>query len=138
LLGDDVANDLLRRIERQATYGQSANVVAGNSETLARTAASEEVAPAGSRLGGGDVTLFGMVLKAFNAAIATAKGKGQARTNPRMANTLAANQITPQQIAQIIDASRRRGQFAPGAIVAPMLSGPEPLVPDIIVRGGGS
>jgi hypothetical protein len=45
ILGDEVADDLMRRINREAIFGQTANIVTQNSETAARLASQEKSAP---------------------------------------------------------------------------------------------
>lgn len=45
LLGKNVADDIMSRINREAAFGKSDDVVAGNSETARRAAAQSEVAP---------------------------------------------------------------------------------------------
>lgn len=114
LIGDGPASQLMKRINREAKYGQTANVVAGNSETAARAAAQSDIsAEVGNvpRPQG----LVGLVL----SAIDTARNKLAMRNNAAMTEKLAglhtSTQFTRQQLEQLARAARpeARGWVAP-------------------------
>ena len=104
LLGSDVTDDLLKRVDRQLTFGETANVVASNSESARRLAAQARVNPDLKDLSaGGDTTLLGIFVRAINAARNGMRGKMQPKTNARMASFLAsgADSIDPRMLEQI-------------------------------------
>jgi hypothetical protein len=102
ILGDGPANDLMARINREAVFGKTANVVSGNSETASRQAAQAEVAPElGRAPRPHSVTTLGLVLSAFDNARAKLHGYNQPRINANMADMLASGRLNPAQINQI-------------------------------------
>lgn len=115
LLGDDIADDLLKRIDREAAFSTTTNVVSRNSETARRTAAQQAVDPRQQDVGG--TSAFGFVLQALNKARAKVRGVVQPKVNARLAALLgsSADQVTPQMVEQIKRASLPR----PNAAVAP-------------------
>jgi hypothetical protein len=115
LLGDDVADDLMSSIERELTFGNTANVVTGNSETAARQLAQQEVAPAQRNLG--SVGITGLILSAFNKARTGLTGKAQPKVNARLAAALSsgARDLDPAMLKQLRRAQQPRGK----ALIAP-------------------
>lgn len=102
ILGNGAADNLMNRINREATFGKTANVVAGNSETASRQAAQAEVAPELNRLQKPhSVTTLGLVLSALENARAKLHGYNQPKINAAMAQMLSANRLNPSQINQI-------------------------------------
>jgi hypothetical protein len=125
LLGNDIADDLMKRVERELTYGSTTSVVSGNSETAARQAAQLEVAPGMQKLR--PEGIVGLVFKAFDAARAGVRGKAQPKVNARMAAALAsgAGQFDPAVLQQISRASQPK-TVVPLPAAAPALLGTEP------------
>lgn len=116
ILGDDVADDLLKRIDRESVYGKTSNVVEGNSETARRMAAMGEVAPETKDLS--QTNWFGAVLAAFNKARAGIAGVGQKKVNQDMASLLTSKNATASQIRALTNgaAPKLPGVIAPGGI----------------------
>lgn len=117
LLGNSIADDLLKRIGREATFSQTSHVVSGNSETAARQAAQAEVAPELRAVPKLSATWTGMVLSAFDKARNAIHGINQTKINDRMGSILTSGQITPDQIAALARAApkRRPELLAPAA-----------------------
>lgn len=115
LVGDDVADDLLKRMDREASYGTTTNVVSRNSETARRQAAQGEVDPKMSPVS--QMSVIGAVLAAINKARAGVRGVVQPKVNSRLAAALSsgAGDIDPAMIEQLRRASLPR----PNAMVAP-------------------
>lgn len=102
LLGDEIADDLLKRIDREATFSKTRDVVTGNSETAARTAAQRDVDPAtGGKLH--QVTAIGALLAGIEKARAMYRGKVQPRVNQDMARGLTsdARSVSPSFISEV-------------------------------------
>lgn len=114
VLGDDIADDLLKRIDRELIYGKTANAVEGNSETARRTASMGEVAP--EKRDVSHVNIIGAVLAAINKARQTIAGAGQKKVNDQMAALLA-------------------GQGGSGA-VKQLVNGMRPELPGLVAPGG--
>lgn len=87
LLGDELTDDLLKRIDREATFGKTRDVVTGNSETAARNAAQREVDPQMADIK--QMSVLGLVLSAINKARAGVRGKIQPKVNEDLASILA-------------------------------------------------
>lgn len=119
LLGPDVADDIMRRINREAAFGKSANVVSGNSETARRAVAQGEVAPEYSRMERPQ-GLTGLLFYAFDKARTSLNGTMQPRTNARMAGLHTAGQLTPKQVQQLARAAIPAvpAMFAPAGVAA--------------------
>jgi hypothetical protein len=152
LLGDDVANDVMQSIERELKFGQTSNVVSGNSETARRLAAQGLVNPQMQDLGYAPQSTFGFIISAINKARAVLRQKMQPKVNERMANILTARagDIDPRLLRQMQNAGRTGGNaiLPPGAagvggaqVVNNVLSGDIPAPPHeplrIVVGGGG-
>jgi len=136
LLGNDVADDLLKRIDREATFGQTANVVSGNSETAARQAAQAEVAPDMNRTWRPD-GVVGVLFAALDKARSVVSGTRQPKVNSQMAGLQTSRKVTPKQVRQLERAIRP----LPTAILPPavpaLLSQEDRRKPiEITVRGG--
>lgn len=134
LLGDDVADDLMRRINREAVFGQTSNVVTGNSETAARQAAQAEVAPELARAPRPE-GLVGLVLSAFDKARNSLSGVRQPKINAQMAGVHTANTVPQSMLEQL----SRAGQKPPNALLGPasgglLLGRTQPV--EVTVRGG--
>lgn len=144
LLGSDVTDDLLKRVDRQLMFGETANVVSSNSESARRLAAQARVNPDVKALNtGGDTTLIGIVVQAINAARNGLRGKMQPKTNARMASFLAsgAGDIDPAMLNQIARGMKPQVPLlvapASGGILAnEMMGGNRKPVLDITVGGG--
>jgi hypothetical protein len=138
LLGDKLADDLLKRINREATFGQTANVVTGNSETAARQAAQAEVAPDMARTWRPD-SLFGTVIAAFDKARAGLQGTRQPKINSQMAGMQTQRTFSPQQIQQLERAVRPLPRsILPPALPAIVGASEERRKPiEITIRGPG-
>lgn len=106
LLGDNVANDLLRRIDRELAYGRTANAVSSNSETARRQASQGEVNPNLGTTPRIQATLTGIVLSAFDGARHAIQGVRQPRINSHMADFHTSGQLTPGQIRQLQNGGR--------------------------------
>lgn len=136
ILGPKVADDLMARINREAVFGQTSNVVTGNSETAARAAAQGEVAPQLARTERPQ-GLTGMVFSAFDAARAALRGKTQPKINEKLAGLHTADILSAEQIKQLEQALKARGTGWLGPAVPGLLTGPnKPL--EITVSGGAS
>jgi hypothetical protein len=135
LLGPQVADDIMRRINREAAFGKSANVVAGNSETARRAAAQGEVAPELSRIERPQ-GITGLVFYAFDKARTKLNGTMQPSTNARMADIHTARQLTPKQVQQLGRAAIPvpPALLPPAGIAAGLSGDTGPL--QIMVRGG--
>jgi hypothetical protein len=135
VLGDKVANDLLSRISREATFGQTAHVVAGNSETAARQAAMGEVAPELSRAYRPE-GIIGAVLSAFDAARNSVRGVRQPKTNSKMAEMLTSGSLDPRTMDQLRRASipRPPAFLPPAGFGVAATQDRQPI--EITVRGG--
>lgn len=101
LLGDELTEDLLKRIDREVTFGKTENVVAGNSETAARQAAQREIDPQQKPVT--QPTVIGLVLSAINKARAGVRAKTQPKVNNDLAAFLKANGSSwdPSQISEV-------------------------------------
>ncbi len=144
LLGDDVTDDLLKRVDRQLTFGETDNVVTRNSESARRFAAQARVNPDVKAFNtGGDTTVIGLFVQAINAARNGIRGKMQPKTNARMASFLAsgADSIDPAMLDQITRGMKPQTPLlmtpASGGILAnEMMGGNRRPVLDITVGGG--
>lgn len=142
LLGDDVTDDLLKRVDRQLTFGETDNVVSRNSESARRLAAQARVNPDVKALStGGDTTVIGLFVQAINAARNGLRGKLQPQTNARMASFLAsgAGDIDPAMLQQITRGMKPQTPLlvtpASSGILANEMMGGRPVL-DITVGGG--
>jgi hypothetical protein len=101
LLGDELTEDLLKRIDREVTFGKTENVVAGNSETAARQAAQREIDPQQKPVA--QPTVIGLVLSAINKARSGVRAKTQPKVNSDLAAFLKANGSSwdPSQISEV-------------------------------------
>lgn len=138
LLGDDVAADLLRRIDRELTFGQTSNAVVSNSETARRTMAQQEVAPTmGTVQAPRGRTILDLVEGAFNAARNGIEGVRRPQINRGMSELQTATRLTPGQIRLLQNGARatRPGTLPPAAVaVTEQQRRREPI--EIRVRGG--
>jgi hypothetical protein len=144
LLGDDVTDDLLKRVDRQLTFGETDNVVARNSESARRLAAQARVNPDVKALNtGGDTTVIGLFVQAINAARNGIRGKMQPKTNARMASFLAsgAGDIDPAMLDPIARGMKPQTPLlltpaSSGLLANEMMGGNRRPVLDITVGGG--
>lgn len=121
LIGDEATNDLLNGMDRELIYGQTANVVAGNSETLRRSAAVGEVSgPTGSI---SPQTPMQLTFMAFNKAREALSGLHQGKINSQMAQILTSSKLTPAQIVQLSRAMKQPGALPIAPASVPMLTG---------------
>lgn len=121
LIGDSATDDLLSGMERELAYGQTSNVVSGNSETARRAAAMSEVAgPAGAISPQSNMQL---AFIAFNKAREALSGIRQGKTNSQMADLLTSSNLTPGQIIQLQRAMRAPGALPIAPASVPQLTG---------------
>lgn len=115
VLGDDVADDLMKRINREVAFSKTANAVEGNSETARRLASMGEVSPEGKNLS--QVSVLGAVLGAVNKAKQTVSGYGQKKVNAQMASMLTSGALSPATVKRLQAAlgSKAPALIAPGA-----------------------
>lgn len=139
LIGDDAATDLLRSIDRELMFGETANTVTKNSETARRTLAAGMVNPEQTDVSPQGVV--GLVFAAINAARAKARSIMQPKVNSQMADLLSSKAPSQQDLARLMagQAAPRPLPVAPGAL--PVLGGQaqdrnSPL--RIVVNGAGS
>jgi hypothetical protein len=137
VLGDDIADDLLKRIDREVMYGKTTNVVEGNSETARRNASMGEVDPAKRDVS--QVNLVGLVLAAVNKARQALAGSGQKKVNDQMAAMLSGK--GGAAVARQLQNGMRPvmpGMMAPGG-AASVVAVPEKREPlDIVIGTRGS
>lgn len=107
LLGNDVADDLMKRIDRELVFGETTNAVSRNSETARRAASQAEVAPTTPAMRPDG--FIGLLFRAIDAARAGLRGKVQPKINARLAAALSSGQIEPQLLRQISRASQPKG-----------------------------
>lgn len=144
LLGEDVTNDLLKRVDRQLTFGETDNVVTRNSESARRLAAQARVNPDVKALStGGDTTVIGLFVQAINAARNGLRGKLQPETNARMASFLAsgAGNVDPAMLQQITRGMKPQSPLlltpaSSGILANEMMGGNRKPVLDITVGSG--
>ena len=135
ILGSQVADDLLARISREATFGRTAGAVSGNSETAARQAAQPEVAPELGRTPKLGVTWTGLLLNAFDQVRNALHGVRQPMVNSQMAGALTSDVLSPQMMKQVFAAAKPRGTALLAPAVPGLLTGPKsPL--QITIHGG--
>jgi hypothetical protein len=135
VLGDDIADDLLKRIDREVMYGKTTNVVEGNSETARRNASMGEVDP--TKRDVSQVNLVGLVLAAVNKARQALAGSGQKKVNDQMAAMLSGK--GGAAVARQLQNGMRPvmpGMIAPGG-AASVLAVPEKRQPvELLITGG--
>lgn len=115
LLGNEIADDLLKRIDREATFGTTRDVVTRNSETAARQAAQKEVDPQTGQVS--QISVLGLVFSAINKARAGVRSKMQPKVNDDLAAFLKANGSSwdPSQISEVQRAMQPQ-PFLPSAM----------------------
>jgi hypothetical protein len=115
LLGSKVADDLFNRIDRELAFGNTANIVSGNSETAARQLAQQEVAPEMRSVRPEGV--IGLLFRAFDAARASIRAKTQPKVNTRLADALksGAGNFDPMLIEQ----AARAASMSKNGIISP-------------------
>lgn len=125
LLGDDVAADLIKRMDREAAFGTTSNVVSRNSETARRLAAQGEVAPEIGSVG--QVTALGLVFGAINKARAGLRDVVQPGVNKRLAAALSSGsgQLDPALLEQVRRASMPKVNAIAPAAASMQLTGPQ-------------
>jgi hypothetical protein len=136
LLGSKVADDLFNRIDRELAFGNTANIVSGNSETAARQLAQQEVAPELRSVRPEGV--IGLLFRAFDAARASIRAKTQPKVNTRLAEVLKSGEqnFDPSLIRQTQIAARQgKGGVLPPAAPAVMLTGPNERTQITVGRG---
>lgn len=135
VLGDDIADDLLKRIDREMVYGKSNNVVDGSSEIARRNATMGEVAP--EKRDVSQVNAIGLVLAAINKARQVLAGAGQGKTNAQAAELLT-GRPNSGAVRQLVNGMRPRvpGMIAPGG-AASVVAVPEKRQPlELLITGG--
>lgn len=136
LLGDDIAADVLRRIDRETTFGTSTDVVTRNSETARRLAVQAKVDPQQKDLS--QTNWLGIILEGINLARRKALGGLQGRSNQQAAQILGAGARTldPSFIPQLARAGvpKLPSPIAPSGAVVAGLEKRKPI--EITVRGG--
>lgn len=139
LLGDDIADDVLKRIDREMTYGTSTNVVSSNSETARRQAVMRTIDPQAKDLS--QTSWFGAVLEGINLARRKIAGNLQGKSNADAANILkaGARSIDPAMLPKLAGAGLPRlpSPIAPGAAAVGSGAGPNRKEPLLIQVFGG-
>jgi hypothetical protein len=138
LLGDDIANDLLHRIDRELAFGQTSNAVASNSETARRIASQREVDPrTGEMAVPRGRTFIDLFESAFNLARNSIQGVRQPQINRGMSELHTARQLTPDQMRLLENGARAtRPATIPPAAVAIIEQQRRRQPVEITVRGG--
>lgn len=140
LLGDDVADDVLKRIDREMTFGTSTNVVSSNSETARRQAVMRTIDPQSKDLS--QTNWLGAVLQGINVARRKVLGNLQAKSNADAANVLKAGSrsIDPAMLPKLAGAGLPRlpSPIAPGAVAVGSGAGPNRKEPLLIQVFGGN
>lgn len=136
ILGDQVADDLMKRINREALFAKTASVVEGNSETARRAASMGEVSPDAKNLS--QIGIVGLVLQAFNKATQKIAGYGQKKINAQMADMLTSGQISPELAKRLQAAMRGKGQnvIAPAGVADAVAVEDKRQPVEIVVTGG--
>lgn len=142
LLGDDIADDVLKRIDREMTFGASTDAVSRNSETARRTAVMRTIDPQAKDLS--QTNWFGAVLEGINLARRKIMGNLQGKSNAQAAEILksGSRSLDPAMLPKLKNAGLPKlpSLVAPGgAIVAGagmLRDKPPPL--EIVVRGGAN
>jgi hypothetical protein len=120
LIGSEATDDLLRAVDRELMFGQTANAVNSNSETARRTAAQGMVNPdAGPDIG--PQGTIGLVFAAINAARGKLRATLQPKVNRDMAELLASKAIDPRALQMLTRAQKspRALPIAPGTLALP-------------------
>lgn len=120
LIGSEATDDLLRAVDRELMFGQTANAVNSNSETARRTASQAMVNPDGGPELGPQGTI-GLVFAAINAARGKLRATLQPKVNRDMAELLTSKAIDPRQLQVLTRAQKtpRALPIAPGTIALP-------------------
>ena len=138
LIGKEATDDLLRSIDRELMFGQTANVVAKNSETARRTMAANMVNPDQTDLG--PQGYVGLVFAAINGARAKLRSAMQPKINSEMAQLLTSKTPSQQDIARLMAGQQPASPLPIAPAVLPLLPGVpgnnRPL--RIVVNGAGS
>lgn len=121
LIGNDATDELLRAVDRELMFGQTANAVAKNSESARRMNAQGMVNPDGGADLGPQGTI-GLVFSAINAARAKLRAALQPGVNQQSADLLTSGAPTPQQMQMLT-----RAQQPPRAL--PIAPASVPLLP---------
>lgn len=121
LIGDEATTDLLNGMDRELVYGQTANVVGGNSETMRRAAAMGEVAGATGAVS--PQSNMQLLFMAFNKAREALSGVRQGKVNSQMAELLTSSRLTPAQIIQLSRAMKQPGALPVAPATVPLLTG---------------
>ncbi|HWA17731.1 MAG TPA: hypothetical protein VG757_01930 [Devosia sp.] len=137
LLGNDIADDLMKRIEREWTFGNTAGVVSSNSETARRQATQGIVDPNLGTTPRVQASIIGLIMSAFDKARMAVQGVRQPKINAGMGNLLSTtwSQLTPATLRQLQLAAKP----APNAMIAPAVTGElvqQDQHPHIVVNGG--
>lgn len=128
LLGEDVARDLVRSINREMQYANTHHIVSGNSETAARQLAQGEVAgqprtQAGTVRSALNLRFGDAIATAFDRAIGGLASVQRGQRNARLAANLTSGQIDPALEAQLqILQGRRRPSALPPAGAANLIT----------------
>lgn len=121
LIGDEATDDLLRAVDRELIFGQTANAVNSNSETARRLAAQGMVNPdGGPNVGPQD--WMGLISGAINMARRKLAATMQPKVNRQSADLLTSGTLTPEQLATLT-----RAQQPPRAL--PVAPASLPLLP---------
>lgn len=138
LLGSDIADDLMRRINREAAFGVTTNVVTQNSETARRAAAQGMVDPTMAPTERPQGTI-GLLFSAIDLARSRLRGVTQPKVNQGMAKLLTsgAGGLDPALLSQLerAFAPAKNAALAPasGALLGNQGGPNEPL--RIVVQG---
>jgi len=129
LIGDDAANALVKNIQREATFGQTAGVVTANSETAARAAAMAEVAPKQSLIQDIGNLKFGDIAARMGGKVfGKASQARQSVKNEALANMLMSRQPNQQTIQSLLTLQNAQKGIVPqGAIEKALLRLPAPI-----------
>jgi len=120
LIGSEATDDLLRAVDRELMFGQTANAVNSNSETARRTASQAMVNPdAGPDIG--PQGTIGLVFAAINAARGKLRATLQPKVNRDMAELLTSKALDPRQLQVLTRAQKtpRALPVAPGTVTLP-------------------
>lgn len=120
LIGDGPTDELLRAVDRELMFGQTANAVNSNSETARRLAAQGMVNPdAGPNVGPQD--WMGLISGAINMARRKIAATLQPKVNRQSADLLASQVLSPQQLQMLASGQKtpRALPIAPGTVALP-------------------
>lgn len=116
LIGDEQAARLLQGLDVEKTITGTRDIVTGNSETAARTAAQKDVTLAGSKPGMIKSALnlqFGDAASKAGERITSAfRGAGQEAKNTELAQLLTGDPEKATQVIKLVQAAQKRGDIS--------------------------